>query len=56
MIRENESTVCSRAMKREDFNYKQHGFTGHLAEPDEGTDRAVIVIREESRVFSPELK
>ena len=31
-------------MKHEDFNFKQHGFVGHLAEPDDGSDRSVIVI------------
>ena len=31
-------------MKHEDFNFHQHGFVGHLAEPDAGSDRAVIVI------------
>jgi len=31
-------------MRREDFSYGEHGFCGHLAEPDSGTDRAVIVI------------
>ena len=39
-------------MKHEDFNFKQHGFVGHLAEPDGGSDRAVIVIMggEQSRL------
>ena len=31
-------------MKHEHFNMKEHGFVGHLAEPDEGSDKAVIVI------------
>ena len=31
-------------MRHEDFNYKQHGFVGHLAEPDNGSDRAVIIV------------
>ena len=31
-------------MKHENFNMKEHGFVGHLAEPDNGSDRAVIVI------------
>ena len=31
-------------MRREDFNMTQHGFVGHLAEPDVGSGRAVIVI------------
>lgn len=36
-------------MKHEDFNYKEHGFVGHLTEPDGGSDKAVIVIMEENR-------
>lgn len=31
-------------MRHEDFNMTQHGFVGHLAEPDVGSGRAVIVI------------
>ena len=31
-------------MKHEHFNWKKHGFVGHLAEPDGGSDKAVIVI------------
>lgn len=31
-------------MKHEDFNKVEHGFVGHLAEPDGGSDKAVIVI------------
>lgn len=31
-------------MKYEDFNWKEHGFVGHLAEPDGGSDKAVLVI------------
>jgi len=31
-------------MKHENFNMKEHGFVGHLAEPDSGSERAVIVI------------
>ena len=31
-------------MHHEDFNYHAHGFVGHLAEPDGGSDRAVLVI------------
>ena len=26
-------------MRYEDFNFKEHGFVGHLAEPDNGSDR-----------------
>lgn len=28
----------------ENFNFREHGFVGHLAGPDSGSDRAVIVI------------
>lgn len=31
-------------MRHEHFNKKEHGFVGHLSEPEEGSDRAVIVI------------
>lgn len=31
-------------MKRENFTVEEHGFCGHLAEPDEGASKAVIVI------------
>ena len=31
-------------MKYENFTMQKHGFVGHLVEPDNGADRAVIVI------------
>ena len=31
-------------MKHQDFSIAADGFVGHLAEPDEGSDKAVIVI------------
>lgn len=31
-------------MKQENFTVKEYGFCGHLAEPDEGANKAVIVI------------
>ncbi|MBQ5316365.1 MAG: alpha/beta hydrolase [Oscillospiraceae bacterium] len=31
-------------MKHADFNMKEHGFVGHLSEPDGGSDRAVIIV------------
>ena len=31
-------------MKHENFSMKEHGFVGHLAEPDNGSDSAVIII------------
>ena len=38
-------------MIHENFNFKEHGFAGHLAEPDGGSDRAVIVVMAVSRAF-----
>ena len=43
-------------MKHEDFNMKEHGFVGHLAQPDEGSDRAVIVIMGGEQSILPGIK
>lgn len=43
-------------MKHEDFNFKQHGFVGHLAEPDGGSDKAVIVIMGGEQSILPGIK
>ncbi len=43
-------------MKHEDFNMKEHGFAGHLAEPDGGSDRAVIVIMGGEQSILPGIK
>lgn len=43
-------------MKHEDFNFHQHGFVGHLAEPDAGSDRAVIVIMGGEQSLLPGIK
>ena len=43
-------------MKHEDFNMKEHGFVGHLAEPDGGSDRAVIVIMGGEQSILPGIK
>jgi dienelactone hydrolase len=43
-------------MKHEDFNYKQHGFVGHLAEPDNGSDRAVIIVMGGEKSILPGIK
>lgn len=43
-------------MKHEDFNFKQHGFVGHLAEPDAGSDKAVIVIMGGEQSLLPGIK
>lgn len=43
-------------MKHENFNFKEYGFVGHLAEPDEGSDRAVIVIMGGEQSLLPGIK
>ena len=43
-------------MKHEDFNMKEHGFVGHLAEPDGGSDRAVIIIMGGEQSILPGIK
>ena len=43
-------------MKHEDFYFAQHGFAGHLAEPDEGSDKAVIVIMGGEQSLLPGIK
>ncbi|MBQ9327717.1 MAG: alpha/beta hydrolase [Solobacterium sp.] len=43
-------------MIREDFNYQSHGFTGHLAEPEEGSDRAVVIIMGGEQSLLPGIK
>ena len=43
-------------MRHEDFNFKEHGFTGHLAEPDGGSDKAVIVVMGGEQSLLPGIK
>lgn len=43
-------------MKHEDFSMKEHSFVGHLAEPDGGSDRAVIVIMGGEQSLLPGIK
>lgn len=43
-------------MNHEHFNMKFHGFVGHLAEPDEGSERAVIVIMGGEQSLLPGIK
>lgn len=43
-------------MKYEDFNIKEHGFVGHLIEPDTATDKAVIVISGGEKSILPSAK
>lgn len=43
-------------MYHKDFNYKEHGFVGHLAEPDGGSDEAVIVIMGGEQSLLPGIK
>ena len=40
----------------QDFNRKEHGFAGHLAAPDSGSDRAVIVIMGGEHSLLPGIK
>jgi len=43
-------------MKHEDFTMRSDGFAGHLAEPDIGSDRAVIVIMGGEQSILPGIK
>ncbi len=43
-------------MLHEDFSYIKHGFAGHLAEPDNGSDRDVIVIMGGEQSLLPGIK
>ena len=43
-------------MKYTDFTMKEHGFVGHMAEPDEGSDRAVIIIMGGEQSLLPGIK
>ena len=46
----------SDLMRHEDFNYPEHGFTGHLAEPDGGSEKAVIVVMGGEQSLLPGIK
>lgn len=39
-----------------DFNRKEHGFVGHMAEPDSGSDRAVIIVMGGEQSLLPGIK
>lgn len=43
-------------MKYTDFNMREYGFVGHMAEPDEGTEQAVIVIMGGEKSILPGIK
>ena len=43
-------------MRHEDFTMRNDGFAGHLAEPDGGSDRAVIVIMGGEQSILPGIK
>lgn len=43
-------------MRREDFNWKEHGFVGHLAEPDSASVKAVIVVMGGEQSLFPGIK
>ena len=43
-------------MRYKDFNMKEHGFVGHMAEPDTGSDRAVIIVMGGEQSLLPGIK
>ena len=43
-------------MKHENYSFQEHGFVGHLAEPDEGSDKAVIVVMGGEQSLLPGIK
>ena len=43
-------------MKYRDFNMAENGFVGHMAEPDRGSDRAVIIIMGGEQSLLPGIK
>lgn len=43
-------------MKYKDFYIKEHGFVGHMAEPDIGSDRAVIIVMGGEQSLLPGIK
>ena len=43
-------------MRHEDYTITKHGFVGHLAEPDAGSDRAMIVVMGGERSLLPGVK
>jgi len=43
-------------MRYENYSVAEHGFTGHLAEPDAGSDRAVIVVMGGEQSLLPGIK
>ena len=43
-------------MRHENYNVEKHGFVGHLAEPDAGSDRAVIIVMGGEQSLLPGIK
>ncbi|MBQ8597555.1 MAG: hypothetical protein IJ409_07205 [Lachnospiraceae bacterium] len=43
-------------MRHEDFNMKEHGFVGHLAEPEGGSEKAVLIIMGGEQSIFPGIK
>lgn len=43
-------------MRHEDFSMKEHGFVGHLAEPNSGSDKAVLIIMGGEQSLLPGIK
>lgn len=43
-------------MRHEDFDMREHGFVGHLAEPEGGSDKAVLIIMGGEQSILPGIK
>ncbi len=43
-------------MRYRDFYMREHGFVGHMAEPDDGSDRAVIIVMGGEQSILPGIK
>ena len=43
-------------MKYKDYNMTEHGFVGHMAEPDNGSDKAVIIVMGGEQSLLPGIK
>ena len=54
--KEHTKKVRRDNMKHENFTMRSDGFVGHLAEPDSGSDRAVIIIMGGEQSILPGIK
>lgn len=50
------TALMEKKMKYSDFNMREHGFAGHMAEPEEGVVQAVIVIMGGEKSLLPGIK